>query len=137
LYKSLQKISSYAIPPVVSFFLIGIFWKRANAIGAFITLVSGLSIGAVFFVLIEFLHLFQLHFLYVAVLLFIIAVIIQIISTLLTKKPDEEKVRQLMWTPAFYKEETMELKGKPWYVNYRYYSVILLVLTAILVISFW
>ena len=137
LYKYLQKILSYAIPPVVSLFLIGIFWKRANAKGAFITLVSGLTIGAVFFVLIEFLHLFQLHFLYVAVLLFIIAVIIQIISTLLTKKPDEEKVRQLMWTPAFYKEETMELKAQPWYVNYRYYSVILLVLTAILVISFW
>jgi len=137
LYKYLQKILSYAIPPVVALFIIGIFWKRANAKGAFITLVSGLSIGAVSFVMIEILHLFKLHFLYIAAILFIISVVIQIISTLFTKPPDEEKIKPFLWTPAFFKEETLELQLQPWYVNYRYYSVILLSMTAVLVISFW
>ena len=137
LYKYLQKILSYAIPPVVALFVIGIFWKRANAKGAFITLVSGLSIGAVSFVMIEILHVFKLHFLYVAAILFIISVVIQIISSLLTKQPDEEKIKPYLWTPTFFKEETLELQLQPWYVNYRYYSIVLLAMTAVVVIGFW
>jgi SSS family solute:Na+ symporter len=137
LFKYLQKILSYAIPPVVALFLIGIFWKRATANGAFITLITGLLIGTAGFLAIEVFHFFELHFLYVAVLLFVIAVPILIVSSLLTKPAADKDVEQLLWTADFFKAETLELKKQPWYVNYRYYSIALLILTAVLVVSFW
>ena len=49
LFKYLQKVLSYTVPPVVTMFLVGIFWKRANAQGAFFSIVIGVVLGAIFF----------------------------------------------------------------------------------------
>ena len=49
----------------------------------------------------------------------------------------EDKVRDYTWNKSLIDEETAELEGLPWYQNYRYQSVILLVLTAILIAFFW
>ena len=49
----------------------------------------------------------------------------------------EEKVRQYTWNRSLIAEETEELRDLPWYKNYRYQSVFLLIVTAILVALFW
>jgi len=46
LYEYLQKVQSYIAPPIAAVFLLGIFYKRVNKQGAFITLVTGFFIGA-------------------------------------------------------------------------------------------
>ena len=46
LYEYLQKVQSYIAPPIAAVFLLGIFYKRVNKQGAFVTLVSGFIIGA-------------------------------------------------------------------------------------------
>ena len=46
LYEYLQKVQSYIAPPIAAVFLLGIFYKRVNKQGAFITLVTGFIIGA-------------------------------------------------------------------------------------------
>jgi SSS family solute:Na+ symporter len=46
LYEYLQKVQSYIAPPITAVFLLGIFYKRINAHGAYATLVAGLAIGA-------------------------------------------------------------------------------------------
>ena len=51
LYEYLQSVQSYIAPPITAVFLLGIFHKRINSIGALVTLVSGLIIGAVRIVL--------------------------------------------------------------------------------------
>jgi len=137
LFKYLQKVLSYAVPPVVAMFLVGIFWKRANARGAFISLVGGVFLGLVLFITNEFLGLTDIHFLYIAPVLFVASVILLIGGSLTTAPPDEERVAPYMWTPKFYHAETEELRQYPWYQNYRILSLGLLVVTIAVVISFW
>ena len=49
----------------------------------------------------------------------------------------EDKVRDYTWNSSLIAEESEELRGLPWYQNYRYQAVILLVVTFILVAYFW
>ncbi len=55
----------------------------------------------------------------------------------MTAPPDAAKVEQLSWSKEFYRSETIELQGFPWYKNYRILSAILVVVTIGLVITFW
>jgi SSS family solute:Na+ symporter len=45
LYEYLQSVQSYIAPPIAAVFLLGIFYKRINATGAYTTLVVGFAIG--------------------------------------------------------------------------------------------
>ncbi|TRZ45902.1 sodium:solute symporter [Robertkochia solimangrovi] len=46
LYEYLQKVQSYIAPPITAVFLLGIFHKRINGQGAFITLIAGFIVAA-------------------------------------------------------------------------------------------
>ncbi|MDG1572011.1 sodium:solute symporter [Robiginitalea sp. M366] len=46
LYEYLQSVQSYIAPPIAAVFLLGIFHKRINAQGAYITLITGFVIAA-------------------------------------------------------------------------------------------
>ena len=63
--------------------------------------------------------------------------VIHVIASLATAPPQPEKVEQLTWHIGLFKAETEELKGLPWFKNYRILSVFLLILTAIVVGYFW
>jgi SSS family solute:Na+ symporter len=45
IYKYLQTVQGYLAPPITAVFLLGLFWKRINARGAFIGLVAGFVLG--------------------------------------------------------------------------------------------
>jgi SSS family solute:Na+ symporter len=45
LLKYYQEMLSIMAPPIVAAFLLGIFWKRANATGAFVGLLAGIGLG--------------------------------------------------------------------------------------------
>jgi len=137
LFKYLQKVLSYAVPPVVAMFIVGVLWKRANAQGAFISLVIGVILGALFFVFNELLGITDVHFLYIAPILFVLSSAALVIGSLMTGLPAKEKVENFTWSREFYDNETKELAGLPRYKNFRIQSVILLVVTAVLVVSFW
>ena len=137
LFKYLQKVLSYTVPPVVAMFLVGIFWKRANAQGAFYSLVIGVVLGAIFFYMNDIAGLMSVHFLYVAPILFIACTAILVIGSLMTAPPDASKVEPYIWTKEFYDAETADLKNVPWYQNYRVLSIGLSILTAIIVAMFW
>jgi len=49
----------------------------------------------------------------------------------------EDNLTNYVWKKSIFNEETEELKDVIWYKNYRYQSVVLLILTAILVGYFW
>ena len=136
IWKYLQSVLSYTIPPVVAMFLIGIFWKRANAQGAFLSLVVGVLLGGLFFYMNEIAGIINIHFLYIAPILFVVCTLLIIVGSLATSPPDQEKVNQLTWSKAFYRSETAELQSLPWYKNYRILSVVLIILTIVLVATF-
>lgn len=140
LWGYLQLVIAFTCPPVVSAFLLGLFWKRANGNGAFISLLVG-GACAVFMILsVSFdivPELNDLHFLMKANVLFVISLVTHIIVSLATGLPDEQQVADYTYRKELFTEETEELKALPWYKNYRYLSILLLILTVIVVSFFW
>ena len=140
LFRYLQDILGYIAPPIVSVFVVGLFWKRATGTASFISLMVGLIMSCVW-VIGGFLELdswfFQMHFLLRTTVLFVICLTTLIVASMLTTPPPAEKLDGMVWTPKLIAEETEELKDLPWYLNYRYLSVILMVITAFVVAYFW
>lgn len=137
LFVYLQKVLAYTVPPIVALFLVGIFWKRANAHGAFSALMMGLIAGLGLFFSVEVFELVQLHFLYAAPILFAVATLGIVGVSLATAPPMQNKVEDMTWSPAFFKEETVQLRDMAWYKNYRILSLLLLALTTVIVVAFW
>ena len=152
----LQSMLAYLSPPVIACFIMGVFWKRSTRTAAFSALIAGHFAAAVIFVLdVMGVLVVQtgplaaeqlaavaagapvLHFLYLAPLLLVVSILVIVGVSLSGEKPDPETVRELTWSPAFFREETKELAALPWYKNYRYQTVGMLVLIALFVGMFW
>jgi len=152
----LQQMLAYLAPPIVACFFAGVFWKRANGQGSFAALVVGHLAAAGFFGLslsgsiIVQTHALTpaqaeqaaagtpvIHFLYLAPILFGVSLMTIVIVSLLTAKPDAEVVRSLSWSRDLLAAEAPELSTLPWYKNYRYQSVAMLVLIVLFVIAWW
>jgi SSS family solute:Na+ symporter len=103
LYQYLQSVQSYLAPPIAAVFLLGVFFKRLNAKGAYTAMVAGFVIGIIKLTLELFqtdltgiLHDFAtINFLYFCIYLFLFSVAIMVIVSLLTPKPNEEQIRGL------------------------------------------
>uniref|UniRef100_A0A8C4QGQ0 Sodium/glucose cotransporter 1 n=1 Tax=Eptatretus burgeri TaxID=7764 RepID=A0A8C4QGQ0_EPTBU len=103
LFDYIQSISSYLGPPISSVFFLGIFVKRINEQGAFWGLVLGLLIGLTRLIT-EFAYgtgscaektncptiICGVHYLYFAIILFILTCIITVVISLLTPPIDDK-----------------------------------------------
>ena len=140
LWSYLQLVIAFTCPPVVAVFILGMFWKRANGNGAFISLLVG---GAVALFMILSLKyeiapdLNELHFLAKANILFVISLIVHVIISLITKPQSIEQVSEYTYKKEMFAQESKELVGLAWYKNYRVLSIILLFITSIIVGFFW
>ena len=136
LFKYLQDVLGYIAPPIVSVFLLGLFWRRGNANGSFSSLMAGFVFAVIWVIgivlKVDF-WWFQLHFLLRTAVLFAICIVVHVIASLATAPPPANKTDGLIWTPALIKEETLELADLPWYQNYRYLSIILLIISVFVV----
>jgi SSS family solute:Na+ symporter len=137
LFKYLQSVLAYISPPIVAVFLLGLFWKRTNATGAFASLLTGLAFAIFLLVFQRAPWMPNIHFLYVAPLLLIISGLTAVIVSLAGDPPPREKVDDYTWTPSLFAREGRELAGLPWYANYRILSVLVLLFTAGTVALFW
>ncbi len=103
LYQYLQSVQSYLAPPIAAVFLLGVFFKRINGKGAFTSMVVGFIIGIIKLTLELFqndltgvLHQFAtIYFLYFCIYLFLFSIVLMIIVSLLTPKPDDEHIKGL------------------------------------------
>lgn len=137
LWDYLQNALSYIAPPIVSLYVVGLFWKRANSSGAFASIIVGVISAVIFFLSDTTTWLPEIHFLYTAGIIFLLCSLINIIFSLLTAPPSAEKISNYTWSQSFYKQETEELKKFPFYQNYRFQSILLLLALAVLLIVFW
>ena len=137
LFRYLQKVLAYAVPPVLSLFLVGLFWSRANARGAIWSLWLGTAAGVILFVLNEVTHTVSIHFLYVPPLLLVFCSAVLIIGSFVLPAEITASAQELVWSPHTYARERDAQRGRPWYLNYRTQAVGLLGVTALLVAAFW
>ncbi len=136
LWTYLQTTLAYVAPPALALFILGVFWRRANATGAIAGMVAG-HLAAVGFLVLSITDTFQINFLYLAPILLAIAMAVMVVVSLQGAAPPVEKTEDTTWTPAFFKAESAELASVPAWKNYRVQSAVLVVLTLILVGFFW
>jgi SSS family solute:Na+ symporter len=79
-------------------------------------------------------QVFEIQFLYGAGVSFALSILLLVGVSLVTAPPSAEVVENLTWRPELWRKETEELRGTPWYLNYRYLSIALLVTTGIVVV---
>ncbi len=145
LWQYLQEVLAYICPPVAAAFIVGLFWKRANGTGAFVSLLTGFVLALVMLVATIQLTLHadaapawaqtigSIHFLHKAFYLFVISAVVNVAVSLATAPPPADKVAHYTWHKGMLEEESEELARLPWYQNYRYLALGLLLLTALVV----
>lgn len=137
LWQYLQSILSYVTPPVVAVFLLGIFWRRGTRWGALATLVGGILLGAICWILVEILVVFKIQYLYACGLMLLLSCVLHAAVSLATKPPPEEKLEKTTWRAEIWTHDSEQLRGKPWYANYRVLSTGLMAITAAVVVWWW
>ncbi len=136
LWQYLQAVLAYAVPPIVALFLVGLFWRGANATGARATLLFGSLCGFGLFLANAVFDVTHLHFLYAAPILFVIDVAILVTVSRAWPSPRTAAVELLHWSRQAFALESTRLDRLPPWRNYRYQAVVLLALTAWVVITF-
>ena len=131
-----QSFLGYVTMPVVIVLLGGIFWKRASAAGAFWTLVVVTPLGFAGFATGELLELHELQFLYGTGIMVVISVLSLVGLSLITPAPDREAIAAVVFDRTTWRQESEEMRGQPWYRNYRWLALGLLVLTIVVVVPF-
>lgn len=103
LYNYLQSVQSYLAPPIAAVFLLGVFFKRLNAKGAYTAMVAGFIVGLIKLTL----ELFKgdlsgilydfatINFLYFCIYLFLFSIVVMVVVSLLSPKPSDEQIRGL------------------------------------------
>lgn len=139
LYEYLQKVQSYIAPPITAVFLLGIFYKRINAQGAFVTLVVGFIVGALRIIL----ELFKdsldsdgflflvgdINFLTFAAWFFLFCVVLITVVSFLTSIPSKIKTDNLTFQ-TISEEEKKNNKN-----SYNWVDIVVSILVVLLVIG--
>lgn len=130
LWQYLQSILAYITPPVVAVFVLGLFWPRANRIGAISCLVVGIPLGAAAWAANEIAGWVAIQYLYACGLMFLLSCLVLILASLVTAGPDARQIDCCVWKTSVWREETRELAGLPWYRNVRTGALLLMLVTA-------
>ena len=104
LYDYLQSVQSYLAPPIAAVFLLGVFFPRLNAKGAYTAMVAGFILGMIKLTL----QLFQdnlpagifqdfakINFLFFCIYLFLFSIAVMVIVSLMTPKPAASQIEGL------------------------------------------
>ena len=132
LFHYLQSALAYLVPPVAVIFIIGLFWPRASATGAFSTLIGGHMVSVLLFTLSAFDYL-SLHFTVIAGLLALVSAVIFVVVSLASTPPLQQQVQQF----TFHAETAARQASLSWWQDYRLHSLILVLLASVLVIVHW
>jgi len=129
LWDYLQQMFSIVVPPIAVIFLVGVFYKRGNAHGAFWTLVLGTLFGVLLFVLGE-MDLWNLHYTMNVGVCLLVSLVIFIAVSLATDPPTAEQVEMYTYRKGLVGQG---MEGMPLYKDYRVHIVLLILLIGYLV----
>ncbi|KAL7865995.1 hypothetical protein SRHO_G00112420 [Serrasalmus rhombeus] len=133
MYLYIQEMAGYLTPPIAALFLLGVFWKRCNEMGAFWGSMAGFILGTARLIL-GFVYreprcnqtderpafIVHVHYMYIAAGLFWISGLVAVVVSLCTPPPTKEKIqRTTVWglrsvenLPVTEREKTYKLTSK-------------------------
>lgn len=124
LYEYLQSVQSYIAPPITAVFLLGIFHKRINGLGAFATLIMGIIVAAIRIVLElikgdldpdGFLYeMGSINFLTFGAWFFLVCVVFAVVTSLFAPAPSAEKVADLTFGTISAEEKSKNKNSYNW-----------------------
>ena len=130
-----NEMLSYVGPPIVAAFMLGLFWKRANATGIFTGLLStfAMALFMIFYGKEHFIQSVQnpeapLHWLYLAPINFVFVSVIMVIVSLMTAPPPKEKIEGNVITKQFFADEALSYQNVKFYNDFRFWAITLLIL---------
>jgi len=143
LYEYLQSVQSYIAPPITAVFLLGIFHKRINSQGAFVTMVVGFIVGALRIVLElvkdsldpeSFWYLLgDMNFLSFASWFFLFCIILIVVVSYATPAPSDEKLENL--TYATISDE--ERKNNKNSYNWKDIAISVIIIAIVAYVMIW
>jgi solute:Na+ symporter, SSS family len=136
LWQYLQAVLAYVVPPVVALFVVGMFWRGANADGAAVTLIVGSLCGGAMFLANGVLHWTHLHFLYAAPILTLIDIGILVGVSAHTATVQRASQMDAMSPLLSWRVDRADSSARPFWQDYRWQAAGLVLLTAAVVISF-
>ncbi|AEM69645.1 SSS sodium solute transporter superfamily [Allomuricauda ruestringensis DSM 13258] len=143
LYEYLQSVQSYIAPPITAVFLLGIFHKRINSQGAFVTMVVGFIVGALRIVL-ELVKdsldpgsfwflLGNMNFLSFASWFFLFCIILIVVVSYATPAPSDEKLKNLTYATISDEERK---KNKSSY-NWKDIAISVIIIAIVAYVMIW
>lgn len=124
LYEYLQSVQSYIAPPITAVFLLGIFYKRINATGAFATLIMGIVVAFLRITLEltksnfdpdSFMYqLGNMNFLSFGAWFFLFCILFIIVVSHITKAPDREQIVNLTFGTITEEEKKNNKSSYSW-----------------------
>lgn len=128
----LQEMFSYAVPPVVAVFLLGMLWRRTTADAALWTLIFGHTVGLLAFLWKQ-TGGFALHFTILAGVTTLLSAGVCVILSLLTRAPAQSALETTLWQRDMLAPD----REHPWYADYRLQVSVVAGLTLAIVLAFW
>ncbi|RWY46021.1 sodium:solute symporter [Mucilaginibacter gilvus] len=134
IFNGLNDIIAHIAPPITCVFLLGVFWKKASAISAQLTLYIGSAAGVLIFIYSKTLPhsvIGQVPFMMMAFYLFVFCVLLQVGLSLIYKVQHTAESGVLYWRSPL---ESLNSLGWAGVGNYKFLSLLLIVIMAAL---FW
>jgi len=137
LWDYLQNTLAWFCPPIVALFVMGLFTRSVNNSGAIASIIVGsaLTIGLIGMKFVDS-SIVLPNFLYVAFLHFLICCAVLYLVSFVGENKSEVELAKVVWTKDEFKSETLELKALPWWQNYRYQAIALLILVTIILLVY-
>jgi len=141
IYQGVNTLISYIAPPITAVFVLGVFWRRASASGAFTTLVAGTAMGILVFFLdwnkdapwLKQYITWKVPFLMMAFYLFVVCSVVMVVTSLAKPDPPSAEKDALCW-----RSPLAALRGEAWrgIGNYRVLAAVLAVVMVALYFVF-
>ncbi|MDO4558544.1 MAG: sodium/solute symporter [Planctomycetia bacterium] len=137
IYQGIQSLISFAAPPITAVFLAGVFTRKTSGKAAFLTLVIGAMVGCAMFGF----DLWQqsqkvtyLNFMYGAFYLLLLCFGMLYVFSRVWPQPLPATAERLVWTSW---REPLRGTGAVWYADYRFWTIVVLLLFVTLYAIFW
>ena len=137
LWQYLQSVLSYVTPPVAAVFLLGMLWRRATPTAAVVTFAIALPTALGGWVVNEIAGVLAIQYLYASGVMFAFSAALMIGVSMVTRPVDSNRLEATVWRPALWRAESHELRGVPWYRNWRVEATLLLAAAAAIVVWWW